>query len=416
MKISKFNNISKIKQLILGSSYYENLINNDEYFNNLIVEDPILKKSDIQQFGQQILNKKYKNIDLNLLNIARTSGSTGEPLEVFWNADDLMKSNLCLWRLRKKLHGINSSSKYASFHSIIYNKSKPLKTEKVMIINGGVNISFSKFHLHDNDLIMYFEKMEEFCPEWMLIQPSIAFRLMEFLQLHNMELPKTVKYIELNGEMISFEDENILKNFFNIPIANMYGCSELNAIGYECLHGNMHILTSNVLLQLYNAEFDKTGISGYVIISSLHNSVFPLIGYDLGDKIHLSFNNNCPCGNNSPIIDKIYGRKADEIVLKTGEKVNPFLFTYCVETVNSMLGNPIKQFKVLHNNDDIIILFIRIDPSFNNWKSTISSELISVCNQEFRTIIPISIQYTNKPIEISKNGKYNLIERKKSDE
>ena len=79
-----------------------------------------------------------------------------------------------------------------------------------------------------------------------------------------------------------------------------------------------------------------------------------------------------------------------------------------------MLGNPIKQFKVFHNNDNgDITLFIRIDSSFNNWKSAISSEFIRICNQEFETIIPILIVYTNKPIEISSNGKYKFVEEEK---
>lgn len=405
---------NKLYTMIKKSSFYQQKINN-EYYNCISVPNPLLEKNDIQCFGQYILSTDYKNLDLNSLLVSRTSGSTGEPLEVFWLPDDFMKSNLCLWRLRKRYYGIDSTSKFVSFHSIIYNKSKPIKNKRIMLMKNGVNLSFSKFHLSNSDLTEYFSEMEKFLPEWLMVQPSVALEIMDYCKNHNKRLPNTVRYIELNGEMISQIDEKKLKDFFKIPVANMYGCNEVNAIGYECPFGNMHVLTTNVVLQLTDAMKDEKGFSGNAIVSSIHNNAFPILGYNLGDKIHLNIKDKCSCGNSSPIIDQIFGRQNDSICLKNGKKIDLFLFTNCIETVNSFTGNPIKQFKVISRETSIEIL-LRIDEAYRNWEKTIASELIQQCTEQFGEELTVQVKCCYCPINISESGKYKWLERENDKE
>lgn len=408
------NNKNKIYGLAEKSAFYQQRITED-YYNNIAVSKPLLEKRDIQNFGHIILNSDYKNLDINSLLVSRTSGSTGEPLEVFWLPDDFMKSNLCLWRLRKKYYGIDSTSKFVSFHSIIYNKSKPIKNSRIMLMKNGINLSFSKFHLTSNDMTAYFIEMEKFSPEWLMVQPSVAFEIMDYCKKQKKRLSNTIKYIELNGETILQIDEKKLKDFFNVPVANMYGCNEVNAIGYECPFGNMHILTANVVLQLADMIEDEQGFSGNAIVTSIHNTAFPILGYNLGDSIHLSTKHRCSCGNDSPIIDQIIGRQNEHICLKSGKKIDLFLFTNCIETVNSYTGNPIKQFKVISRESSIEIL-LHIEEAYRNWEKTIATELIRQCSEQFGEVISIYVKFCYCPINISEAGKYKWIEHKNDKE
>lgn len=109
----------------MKSKFYSGFEITEDYFEKLSVKSPILTKKDIQTKSLDILSGDYHNLDLNTLEVARTSGSTGQPLEVFWSSDEMMRSNLCLWRLRKRYYNILPSSKCASFHSILYNKFTP---------------------------------------------------------------------------------------------------------------------------------------------------------------------------------------------------------------------------------------------------------------------------------------------------
>lgn len=93
-----------LRQYINKSKFYSDLKIAENYFKKLSVEMAILTKQDIQTKSIDIINSDYHNLDINALKVARTSGSTGQPLEVFWSSNEMMRSNLCLWRLRKKYY------------------------------------------------------------------------------------------------------------------------------------------------------------------------------------------------------------------------------------------------------------------------------------------------------------------------
>ena len=398
-----------LRQYINKSKFYSDLIIAENYFKKLSVEMAILTKQDIQTKSIDIINSDYHNLDINALKVARTSGSTGQPLEVFWSSNEMMRSNLCLWRLRKKYYNIFPNSKCASFHSILYNQSIPMDAGQIEILNNNVNISFSKFFLEENDIRLYLQEMERFGVEWLLIQPSIAQKLYDYLNTSGTKLPPKIKYIELNGENISKVTEKKFKDFFEVNVANLYGANEVNAIAYECPFGHMHILEDNVLVQLYNAEIKGKETSGNIVVSSLTNSVFPIIGYDLGDKVCVE-NLSCPCGNPARVIKEIYGRKTDEIEVN-GKSIDPFCLTYCVENINSRFGNPIRQFKVVFSNNELTLL-LEIYPNYSFWKESISTEIIKLCKKMFRMCVPIKVEFASQGLSLNHNGKFGILERR----
>ena len=398
-----------LRQYINKSKFYSDLKIAENYFKKLSVEMAILTKQDIQTKSIDIINSDYHNLDINALKVARTSGSTGQPLEVFWSSNEMMRSNLCLWRLRKKYYNIFPNSKCASFHSILYNQSIPMDAGQIEILNNNVNISFSKFFLEENDIRLYLQEMERFGVEWLLIQPSIAQKLYDYLNTSGTKLPPKIKYIELNGENISKVTEKKFKDFFEVNVANLYGANEVNAIAYECPFGHMHILEDNVLVQLYNAEIKGKETSGNIVVSSLTNSVFPIIGYDLGDKVCVE-NLSCPCGNPARVIKEIYGRKTDEIEVN-GKSIDPFCLTYCVENINSRFGNPIRQFKVVFSNNELTLL-LEIYPNYSFWKESISTEIIKLCKKMFRMCVPIKVEFALQGLSLNHNGKFGILERR----
>ena len=398
-----------LRQYINKSKFYSDLKIAEKYFKKLSVEMAILTKQDIQTKSIDIINSDYHNLDINALKVARTSGSTGQPLEVFWSSNEMMRSNLCLWRLRKKYYNIFPNSKCASFHSILYNQSIPMDAGQIEILNNNVNISFSKFFLEENDIRLYLQEMERFGVEWLLIQPSIAQKLYDYLNTSGTKLPPKIKYIELNGENISKVTEKKFKDFFEVNVANLYGANEVNAIAYECPFGHIHILEDNVLVQLYNAEIKGKETSGNIVVSSLTNSVFPIIGYDLGDKVCVE-NLSCPCGNPARVIKEIYGRKTDEIEVN-GKSIDPFCLTYCVENINSRFGNPIRQFKVVFSNNELTLL-LEIYPNYSFWKESISTEIIKLCKKMFRMCVPIKVEFASQGLSLNHNGKFGILERR----
>ena len=93
-------------EFVNSTEFYRDSNISEDYFSNVIVEKELLSKDNLQHENSRLLSDSRKYTNMNLLSVARTSGSTGQVVEVYWDQDDLMKSNLCLWRLRKKYYGI----------------------------------------------------------------------------------------------------------------------------------------------------------------------------------------------------------------------------------------------------------------------------------------------------------------------
>lgn len=401
----------RLMEFAQNSPLYLDMANINEYSFENEVEASLVSKKDLQQYKLKILNKKYAVQDINNFVISRTSGSSGEPLEVYWTIDDFIKSNMCLWRLRKKYYGIDPNALCVGFHAILYNKSIPMAPKKIVYLNGGKLLSFSKFHLEDSDLEEYMTYMEKYQPQWMIVQPSVAFRLKAYMEKQKKSLPASVEYIELNGEQISRSDEQDLKAFFGVKVANMYGCNEVNAIAYECPCGNMHILDDNVLVQIKNCEETEMGTEGDIILSSLKNSAFPIIGYELGDRIVLEKSTDCACGKRGSVICDIKGRSSDLLHFSNDMAVSSFEITYCVEYINSIMGNPIKRYSI-SENDGVLFVRVFVEDRFYSWKESIQKELGAKISEMLPGIdkMDIIVKLLSE-IRMQRSGKANFIEK-----
>lgn len=389
----KIKNI--INYAIENTDYYRKTVDFKYDYKDL----KILEKKDLRINKFSILSNEHKIIDkFKNLNNIRTSGSTGEITEVFWDNNDLLKSNYTLWKLRYKWYGIKATDKYVSFSRQIYFGTRIKKPQKIQIFNN--NIVFSKFHLTEEDIVEYVEKMKEFNPKWMLIQPSIIIMIMNVLKNKRIKLPSSIVYIELNGEYVSKTVEQKIKDFFNVSVANMYGAYEVNTIAYECPYGNMHVLEENVYV---------TEENGDCLVTSLHNYAMPIIKYSVGDKVKLE-NIKCSCGLTGICINMFHGRSTDYLIINN-QKHSPYFIVFSIEEINMLLDSPITQFKIVQKENAKISIYLKVDDSYSGWNKTIKNELLFSLNNnspinDLRYEIIIS-----KDLNNLSGNKYKFFER-----
>lgn len=95
-----------LENAIKNSRYYSNLVDNPKLSNF-----PVLKKDTLRNRIYDILCTKYNSGNIHNFHSTVTSGSTGLTTKVYWKNDDYIRSNLTIWRLRKKHYSINVYSK-----------------------------------------------------------------------------------------------------------------------------------------------------------------------------------------------------------------------------------------------------------------------------------------------------------------
>lgn len=399
-----------IKKSYNNSEYYKskfdelniNLdkINTTDDFASL----PVLTRELLANNFEMILDTQYRHIKRNMLEQIQTSGSTGKIMEVLWKREELVKSNVYLWRKRQEWYGINTKSRKCEFvTSTIAGKSKYFNRNDA--INESDNIlSLSTIYFGDDILEEYYNRIKVFKPEWIYAPVSVLLKFVYFLKHNCYPKFKTLKYVELYGEQVTNAALNYLKDYFDIEIAIMYGCKEINGIALTCPNNTMHILEKNVYV-----ECDENDDA---IVTSRTNTIFPLIRYKLGDKIKLS-SCKCECGTKGAIIKKIIGREADLsfVDASTGITVNSLLNSVFV--VNSILDYPFIQYKI-ERNKHFFQIYLYVKNEFLNWKDTIVNEFYKCFDSYGIPQNIVQIIFCDMPIQFdSKTSKLKLFEGEK---
>ena len=339
--------VDYVKYAIDNSKYYHNKINLSCL--NDLKSIPILKKNDVKNNYSNILINDKNQQEKHILK-KHTSGTSGEPLNVYWNNKDYVISNLFVWKLRRIWYNIYPIDRLVTFHSATnnfsYSSQKYIKNNTVL--------SLERCVFTDAILNEYCDEIRKFDPSWILGPPSTIFLILNYMKEHKIIL-KNLKYVEFNGEYVEKHFINTLKMDFGIMVSNLYGSEEFNGIAMTCPNGNMHIITDNVYVETDKFQENK------LLITSLVNKLMPFIRYDIGDYGYVYKGGVCACGYNDIYLDLIRGRSNDMVTIGNSI-ISMSLFNQIIDEMNYS-KNKVKQFFVRFKNNKFT-LFILTDFSY----------------------------------------------------
>lgn len=404
-------NQEKINILLQNTLFYRN---KSRYFEpKTVIEMPLVCKRDLQFSYNDLISDKEKNRpEIEYMKI-RSSGSTGQIVEVLWNERDFVLSNLTLWRLRKKFYNITPTAKYITFHSLVYNGTQVENVANCEIKKTKVSLSINKYFISNETIDRYINSIIDFAPEWIFTQPSMIINLMSIMKQNNLISQKifpNIKYIELNGETLLNAQRREISRFFGVPVANLYGATEVNGIAFQCPDGHMHIIEDNVHLQLFNSCQTNDGIIGDVAVTSLWNTKMPIIQYELGDRVKI-YNNRVCKHHDGKIIDVLIGRSNLRMNVGQNSNISSYDLAYCIERTNTKFGDPILQYKLIRENSkNTLYLFIRT--CFYGWKENIKNNVINLLKQFSQKNIDYNCVFIDEPMVVSENGKLKSMENK----
>lgn len=349
-----------------------------------ITQWPILTRKELQENRYDMFSDGYKSKYFNQqLRRQSSSGSTGMPVSVYWDLNNYYTSMRFLWKKRLHYYGIHPFERYVTFGLNVANTNgdKPIYCKR----NGNVlNINISYIH-QNNKYEKLIEIINEFKPTWLFIRPFILQALIYSYQSLAISPPLSISYIESIGELLPPDLKQKAINFFNIPVANMYGSEEMNGIAYECPCHNMHILDNNVYVECINESGVHNSGEGEAIITNLMNKAMPLIRYNQGDKIILKKSQHCFCGSTVPLISLIKGRSFDVIKTSGGKEINSIMLMSNMAVINNRLNNIITCYKfIYHIKAKKLQCFIKLDLRSMNWFNNVKKMI----EEDFRKLLP----------------------------
>ncbi|MDC9724097.1 MAG: hypothetical protein PSN34_15185 [Urechidicola sp.] len=331
---------------------------------------PIIDKNDIKEFVDRIyIGSKFKHA-------SHTSGTSGTPLKVYYD--------------------INCIINEASYNEIFRNNAGHYYGNKVLSLRGALDGStkeyfdkfnnilyLSSYHLKQENVNWYYNKIKDFGPNCILAYPSSLETLAMLFENNNLQLKIPLTFT--SSETLYLHQQEKIESTLNTKIYDRYGNAERTISLVQKSHMGVYHFP-----KLYSVnEFLK---KEEIITTNLINPSFPLIRYQVDDILNISNN----------IVESIGGRVDDFLITPDGLRIGSAAMSLAFKKVDNLLMAQIiqdtkEEIKVLIVTNN---LFSRKDEFF----------LLSKIRQKVGDIIIINLIKVNiTQIHKTKANKYKLI-------
>jgi phenylacetate-CoA ligase len=187
-------------------------------------------------------------------------------------------------------------------------------------------------------------------------------------------------------------------------VFDIYGCTEIKEIAWECeRHNGYHINEDEVLVEILKGDnpvnWDEVGD---IVITDLRNKAMPLIRYRIGDR-GLFRRGPCSCGRTFALMEPSAGRSSDFIITPNGKWLSPYLFTTAIEKINGLLQYQLVQEDV----QSIIVKAIMAEQTGALELDEIKKRIQAVVVEP----IDITVEACEK-IDIEENGKFKVVKNR----
>lgn len=356
---------------------------------------PLITKDEIiSGFPDRIVPKSFNKSKAYLVS---TSGSSGRPISIYKDEKYLMIE--AIYSIRQlKVCGLNwRKTRITNIGDFSIPSTSDEECLKKSIIK-----NLSPYFSFDNYQTLYtgeeakklIDQIDKFKPELLIGYRSVLTNL---AILKNKGLGKEIKpkYIISSGEVLDPYSRKYIEEAFDSKVLNLYATTEGGTIAFECLHGNMHINSDFVHVELLdkNGEEVSIGELGSIVITRLFPGGTPIIRYNgLNDTGILKGFEECKCGMHTPILKSLEGRKKDAIVTPGGKVIPPATMAMPIGEVTARYKtNQIQRFQIVQEDIDHIKINIEIDENQRN-KNIEVNKLIEEIKQRYESFLKENIR------------------------
>jgi phenylacetate-CoA ligase len=305
---------------------------------------PILTKDDIRNHFSELIST---NVDRRSLTLGHTSGTTGTPLEFYWDKKVICMTNAILWRQRD-WGGIKFGDPYVLMTG---NVIVPLSREKPPFWRHNIiqnQLLVSSFHLNEENMGAIARKLNQFRPFFLEAYPSTAYILGRYLIEKKQEIP--LKAVFTSSEPLYPSYREVIEKAFGCHVYDYLGMAERVIFATQCEHRDGHHLNleyglCEILDEAGNPA--KPGKSGNIVATGLHNYAMPLIRYKTGDGTAF-INRGCSCGRQLPLIEDVITKAESIICTPDGRYISPSVLTHPFKPLHGIRESQIIQEDLHH--------------------------------------------------------------------
>jgi phenylacetate-CoA ligase len=248
-----------------------------------------------------------------------TAGSTGIPVGFFQHRDTPAKEWAFMTDQWRRV-GYERGDRTAILRGTVVRSNEiferaPLENSLIM----------SSYHLTEDRLPLYINRLRAFRPRFLRAYPSSATLLAQFMLKHGEAPPQGLKAVLCGSENLYPWQRQQITEAFGCRVLSWYGQTERVCLAGECESDTrLHIFPQYGITEILDENGEpirETGRLGEVVATGFLNPAMPLIRYRTGDIAVVS-TELCTCGRPYDLIERIEGRLQEFIVSNTGRYVS----------------------------------------------------------------------------------------------
>jgi len=333
--------------------------------------------------------------------IARTGGSTGEPL-AFPVGNTLRAGAVANMVRCRRWWGIEAGDRSANIwgHSRYIRRRrgdgvrKAASTAKARLLN---RIVLSAYDLSDGSMSRYWERIMVFRPAFVIGYATSLYTFADFIARRRLDGGALgLKAVISTAEVLYDWQEEVISAAFGAPVVNEYGMCEAGILAYQCPEGSMHCMDESCLIEILPIAGCE---SGDIVVTELDNLAAPLIRYNTKDMAR-RMDGRCSCGRGLSRISRVEGRAYDTVYSCSGEVVAGALLTHVMKSVAK-----VRKYQILQRSlNDIEVKYMESRPLDSADRDFITGTLKRHLGADVNVTL---VRVDDMPVELS--GKHRWI-------
>lgn len=271
--------------------------------------------------------------------VGKTSGTTGTPLTIFRSPLSVLYEMAFVWR-HWECSGFRRGARSAVLRGDVVVPQSREAPPFWFYNRHDKQLMISSRHLKEGYMAAICDQLDAYAPAMLQAYPSTAFTLASYLQRQQRFL--SIPLVFTSSEPLYPHQRALIEERFRARVSDMYGMAERVAFASACEFGAMHVNADYAYVEIVDDDGQPTTDFGFVVGTTLHNHVMPLVRYRLSDRARWKAG-ACACGRPFPVLEEISGKYEDAIFGGDGQPVSPSVLTFAFKGVEHILKSQVAQ-------------------------------------------------------------------------
>ena len=284
---------------------------------------PLLDRATIRRAGVRLRSAEG---DTRGWRLARTTGTTGEPIEVVIDADaraaeaGVLAAHVDRWLGRTEWR--RGQLLHLALQASAVSRAMPSPWH-----SGALVAKWNLIRAWQASDSTFLEVLAHISGHIVSGLPSMAEVLAERVLRAGVAARITPRLFVLSGEPLSAAVRRRIASAFAAPVSMVYTLTELGTIATECVEGSYHVEEEAAWVEVVDesGRAVAAGVEGEIVATSLVNRAMPLVRYRTGDRGRWR-RLPCRCGRFSPMIELTSTRRVSRFITADGATVNVVRF------------------------------------------------------------------------------------------